>query len=217
MTDEAPEESTVKSPDKLKITLIVTFLILCVLVTIVCLSMTLYLSLSKPTEPKTLIIYGYQTDPAIYGVTKSDLETALELSKGLAISFLKNQDTGTEQVNELGEMIISGRIGRIYSETQCVLLESHRSMRKVRIIEGPMRGLERWVYKKSLGPAKIKERSGEFVIVLICFRYLVTAFICASFLYFLRIKSILSMIVCFVISMFILNLIVVKIISVLML
>lgn len=217
MTDEATEESTVQNPNRYKIVLIATLLILCVLVTVVCLLITLYLSLNKTSEPKTLIIYGYQTDPAIYGVIKSDLETALELSKGLAISFLKNQDTRTEQVNELGEMIISGRIGRIYSETQCVLLESHRSMRKVRIIEGPMRGLERWVYKKSLGPAKIKERSGEFVIVLICFRYLVTAFICASFLYFFRIKSILSMIVCFVISMFILNLIVVKIISVLML
>jgi hypothetical protein len=217
MTNGTEEKPAVQNSDKRKVILIATFAIFCIIVIVVCLSMTLYIVTKKPAEPKTLIIYADESDPAICAVTREDLEKAIEISRGWAVNSFKGKpDTGSEQLNELGDMIAAGRIGRINSQTRCVLLESRRGMCKVRIIEGPMNGMDYWVHKNSIGPAGMKEYPQGVIWALLCFRYVITALICASVLYFLRVKSILTMLVGFIIGMLILNLLWLKIASALM-
>ena len=215
MTNDAKKEPTDQKPNKYTAVLMITFSAIFLIVIIISFSLTIYLHTKKHAEPKNMIIYGDTTDPAIYGVTKADLERAMELSKGWAGSQLRgDRDAGSERINELGEMIMSGRIGEINSQTGCVVLNSHRSVCEVRISQGPMRGLNCWVYKKSLRP--VKQYSKEYGIGLMCFRYMITALICALGLYFLRIKSILLQLLGFIVGMLILNVLWVKIASALM-
>ncbi len=215
MTDDAKKEPAAPKPGKYTAVLMVIFSAIFLIVIIVSFSLIIYLHTKKPAEPKNMIIYGDMSDPAVYGATESDLERAMELSKGWVGSQLRgNHDAGSAGISEMGEMIMSGRIGEINSQTRCVLLNAHRSVCEVRISEGPMRGLNCWVHRKSLGPAK--QYSKEYGIGLMCFRYVITALICALGLYFLRIKSILLQLLGFIIGMVILNVLWVKIASALM-
>ena len=218
MINGAEERPAVQNSHKRRVILFATFAIICTIIIVVCLSMTLYIVMKKPAEPKTMIIYADESDPSIYAITREDLEKAIEISRGWVTNSLKRKpDAGSEQLNELGDMIAAGRIGRIYSQTRCVLLESSRGMCKVRIIEGPMNGMDFWVHKNSLSSASMKEYSQSIIWALLCFRYVITAVICASVLYFLRIKSVLTMLVGFIIGMLILNLLWLKIAAALML
>jgi hypothetical protein len=207
MSEGAEEKPAVQSADKSKIILIAAFAIVSTLIIVVCLSLTLYILLKKPAQPKTLIIYADESDPAMCALAREDLEKAIRISKDWTISSLKGKpDVGSEQMAELGDMIMAGRIVRIASQTRCVLIESHRPLCKVRVIEGPMNGTDYWVHRNSLAPADIKERSQGLVLAAVLFRYAVTAVICASVLFFLRVRSVLLMLAGFVIGMLILNL-----------
>jgi len=212
MVNDAEKDDIAAKPSKRTTVLMAAFIAIFLIIIIASLSVVLFLNAKKPAKPKNFIIYGDTDDPAICAATRPDLEKALELSKDWAThTLLGKQDPGIEKINELTELISSGRIGSIYSETPCILMKSQGSMCQVQITEGLMRGQNYWVYKEALAPVQEKKVTVEYALGYMCFRYVITALICASCLYLLRIKSIILQIIGFIVGMYIINLIWVKI------
>jgi hypothetical protein len=113
----------------------------------------------------------------------------------------------------MGQLIMSERIVEVSSGTSCLLLESQPTMCKVQITEGLRKGQNYWVYREFVGYPEAEEYTPGGVFASLCVRYLITGFICCVGIYYLRIKSILLQIVCFILGYIVLNLIWVRIVS----
>ena len=213
--EPADKEKAPKPKDKRQSILIaaVAALILFIAV-VICLTMIIILRQGQQEEPKEMVLRNPSDDIVVLGTTRQDLEQAMGLTKKWVHSTFKGDaEAGRENLEDMGQLLISQRVVEVFSGTGCLLLESQPTMCLVQITEGPRNGQTFWVYREFVGYPENEEGSFEGLFALFCARYLIIGFICCVGIYFLRIKSILLQIVCFILSFFILNLLLVRIVA----
>ena len=228
-TNAEEQKPTPKKKDKLFRILITLIAALSIFI-VICLSLTIFIiTRQQPAQPKPLVLRHPSDAMVPAGVSRADLEKAMELSKDWAAAHIKGAaqgaaegDFGQAREDSLGnlysldELLRSGRIARIANGTRCVMVDSGWTFCQVRITDGPLSGQNYWVYRRCLGRVRNTtadanaEISEELFCGAICasvyIRYFITAAICCAGIYALKLKSMFAQIVLFIIAMALLNL-----------
>ncbi len=192
--------------------LIVVFTLVGLFVIVGVFSTLLLVVLHQSDEPREAILCHPSGEMIVAAANRDDLAKAEELSKRWLISTLKgNPDAGRERIDDMSNLLASGRVVDIGNGTSCRVLESDGSMCKVQITEDFRKGQTYWVNKEYISYAQAEEYPTGYWIALLCFRYLIIAAICGAGIYLLRVKSLFLQIVCFIAGMLILNIIWVRI------
>lgn len=192
--------------DKTQRILIVMIFVLAAFI-LVCVGLIAFIAITRGNadqpRPMTLRHPSGETVPG--GLTQQDLEQAIQLAKESGAGMLKgNQDTLNRNLDQMGQLILAGRLVELENEVDCLLLESHGSMCRVRLTEGMRNGQTFWV------PKDCVSRGGEptmgFCCASIYVRFIVTGAACGATLYFMQLRSFTMQIFLFIIGMIILNL-----------
>jgi hypothetical protein len=217
------QTSTLKKKDKLNGVLIMLIIVLSVFIA-ACLSLTVFLIARQgPVEPRPMVLRHPSDAMVPAGVTREDLEQAMEVSKDWAKMHIKGALSGAaegdfsqareeslESAYPIWQMLESGRIARIANETRCVMVDSGWTLCQVRITEGSYKGKHYWVYRRCLSrPSDTEIPEGlfcGFMCASVYVQYFLTAAICCAGVYALKLDSMLMQIVLFVIGMLLLNL-----------
>jgi hypothetical protein len=117
------------------------------------------LLIKQSNSPRQAILRG--SDGVLAGATKQDLEKVVKVSEQWAGTYVRESFRGASQGDftearenvlqaayPIYELLAAGRIARLPSETECLVLKSSRSICKVSITEGPHKDRTYWVYKK---------------------------------------------------------------------
>jgi hypothetical protein len=223
--DKAAENQTPARKNRNKVNGILLMLIIVLSVFIVaCLCLSVFLIVRQgPVEPRPMVLRHPSDAMVPAGVTREDLEQAMEVSKDWAKTHIKGALSGAaegdfsqaredslESAYPLWEMLDSGRIARIANGTRCVMVDSGWSLCEVEISEGSHMGKRYWVYRRCLSrPRDSEVQAGlfcGFMCASVYVRYFITAVICCAGIYALKLDSMLMQIVLFVIGMLLLNL-----------
>jgi hypothetical protein len=217
MDTVAPQQTPPKK-DKLHRVLIAMVVLLSVFI-VGCLALIAFVVIPhRPTQPRPMTLQHPDGETIPAGASREDLEQAIRLTKESGIEMLKqNPDAVTQKVDEMGQLILAGKLVELASGTNCLLLESHGSTCQVQITEGLRNGQAFWVPRQYLTHTyKDGQPTMGFCCMSIYLRYLITAAACCAGLYFLKLKSVILQIILFIIGMFVLNWIWVKIAVLLM-
>jgi hypothetical protein len=208
------EEKEPKPKNKWHSFLIAIAVVLCLFIAVDICLIIFFVGRDKSAEPREMVLRDPSDDIVLVGTTKQDLEQAMDLAKKwVGSAFKRDAEAGREKIEDIAQLIMSGRLVEVSSGTSCLLLESHPTMCKVQITQGLKKGQTYWVYKEFVGYPEEEEYTPGGVVASICVRYLITGFICCVGIYYLRIKSILLQIVCFILGYLVLTLIWVRIVS----
>ena len=214
----AAENQTTAPKKKNTLNRVLTILIIVLSVFIAaCLSLTVFLIVRQgPAEPRPMVLRHRSDTMVPAGVTRQDLEQAMEVSKDWAKSHIKGAVRGAregdfsearedslESAYPLWQMLESGRIARIANETRCVMVDSSWTVCQVEVSQGPHKGKRYWVYRRCLSrPSDAEIPEGlfcGFMCASVYVRYFLTAAICCAGIYALKLKSMLMQIVLFVV------------------
>jgi len=119
------------------------------------------LALKQPSTPREAILRHPDGEMVVAGITKQDLEQAMKASKEWARSYVREALRGASRgdfseareealkgIYPMQELLATGRVIRLANGTKCSIIESRRSMCKVRITEGLQKGQTCWVYRR---------------------------------------------------------------------
>jgi len=142
-------------------TLVAVFLVTGLIACVGIIAAVLVISLRQASVPVEATLRHSSDHIVAAAATEKDLEEAVEMSGRWAKSYIRGamegaRQGGFERMREqmveatapMLEMTMSGRVFPIANGTKCLILERRRSLYRVRITEGPKRGLECWVHKK---------------------------------------------------------------------
>ena len=191
----------------------------------------------KSAEPKEMVLRDSSNETVLVGTTKEDIKRAMDLAYKWGWSALKGDaEAGREKIEDIAQLIMSGRLVEVSNGTSCLLLESGSTICKVQITEGLEKGQDYWVNRKFVGYPEVLATSptaqpnidhaksitepppeeytfGWGAIASSFAWYFINAFICCVGIYYLRIKGVLLQIVCFILGFIILNLMWIRIAS----
>ncbi len=206
------KETTPKS--KWQSILAVIIVLLSILIVINAFLITFVFLKSESAKTSEMVLRNLSDDLVVLAATEEDLEQAKDLSKKLMKSAIqgKNQ-AGQEKIEDMGQLMLSERVVEVGNGTSCLLLESKPRTCKVQLTEGEKKGQTFWVYKEFVYYPQEKVYTVADVFSKIFIRYFITAFICATGIYFLKIRSIFLQIVSFILGCIVLNLLWVRIVS----
>ncbi len=201
------EKKEIKPKDKRYILFIAISAVLCLLIAVNICLIIFFVQRDKSKKPKEMVLRDPSDETVLVGTTKDDLEQAIDLAKkGVGSVFKRNPEAYREKIDDIAQLLMSGRLVEVSSGTSCLLLESG-PICKVQITEGLKQGQTYWVNREFVKYPGKEEYTFGGAFASTCVWYLINALICSVGIYYLRIKSILLQIVCFVISFIILNLI----------
>ena len=205
------QKATPKS--KLHKTLIAAIVILSVFI-VVSLGVSIYIvGRHQPIQPREMVLMHPSGEIVPAGATPEDLEEAMRLSKESAAEFITGDpESGREKLNEMGQLILSGKIAELKSDTACLLLETHGKMCKVQLTESLRNGQVYWVPRQCVSRVRTSQDIPMgFCCGAVYLRYLISAAVCCLGIYLLKLKSVFLQITIFIIAMVVLNLVWVRI------
>ena len=140
---------------------IIAVVVLCIFVGFI--AVVIVIDLRSQSTPEEAVLRHPDKAMVAAGLTKEDLEEAEEKLKEFAKSYVQGAVRGVMSGDVSGEMsqarqdlypihelLATGRIVIIDNGAKCLILESGRSVCKIRITEGPKKDKIYWVYKKCL-------------------------------------------------------------------
>ena len=153
------KENSSLDNDQRQARLMVTVLAAGSFILVISMLIVVVLLVKQTGAPRYAILYG--SGGVLAAITKQDLEEAKKVSLQYAKTYIREGFQGASQGDftearenvlqaayPIYELLASGRIVRLPSETECLILKSERSICKVSITEGPQQGRTYWVYKK---------------------------------------------------------------------
>ncbi|MCI0498956.1 MAG: hypothetical protein L0Y36_04655 [Planctomycetales bacterium] len=212
MNTASPQQTPSKR-DKLHRILIGMVVLLSVFI-IACLCLTFFIvARNSPVQPRLRVLVHPDGQTVPGAVTPQDLEQAIRLTKDSGKNLLRqNPEAVRQNLDEMAQLLLSGRLVELASGTDCLLLESSGSMCRVQLTEGLQNGQTFWVLRQYIGRAY--EEGGPtmgFCCASIYIRYLVTAAVCRLGIYSLKLKGVFLQVVLFIIGMILLNMLWVRI------
>lgn len=220
------EPSAPKKKDKLHHVLIAMIVALLVFI-VVCISLTVFvIVLRRPAEPRPMVLVHPSDETVPAGLTRDDLEQAIELTKQWVSDSVKGAFSGAAPEQSAGgvyaiqDMLADGRIVSIPNGTRCLLTDSGWKVCQVQVTDGPLNGQHYWVYRNCLGRVSNKEVPEGLFCGFMCasvyVRFFITAVICCVGIYALKLQSVFMQFVLFIIGMVVLNLLWARIVMLLM-
>lgn len=173
---------------------------------VICLGLITYLTISqKAPEPRPMTLQHPSGEIVPGGLTQEDLGQAIELTRDSGLGAITgNHESVKQSLDEMGQLVLAGRLVELESGSDCLLLEARGSMCKVQMTQGARSGQTFWVPQEYVG--KGGGQAMGFCCASIYVRYLVTAGACCWIIYLLRLRSIILQIIIFILGMVLLNL-----------